>query len=157
MKHHQSYDVWIQATRSVDSTDTIYFQHAYITKPKVTKTDIVADVATKLIEAIKGNYAAMQNKTDIEALNQLSQVFVDATKILCSIEIGTQPAEQAPRVEENAATPRVEQTTPVTPISPTEPPPMVHKATNIPNLIPADNSDNESSNNKSSKDDEDDE
>ena len=60
MKHHQTYDVWIKATRSVDNTNTAYFKHAYITKPKVTKTDIVVDVATKLIRAIKWNYEVVK-------------------------------------------------------------------------------------------------
>ena len=59
----------IKATRAVQNTNTVYFQHAYITKPKVTKADIVADVAMKFIKAIKGNYAAVHNKTEIEALN----------------------------------------------------------------------------------------
>ncbi len=46
--------MWIKATRAVQNTNTVYFQHAYITKSKVTKADIAADAATKLIEAIKG-------------------------------------------------------------------------------------------------------
>ncbi|KAL7479395.1 hypothetical protein ACHAW6_005132 [Cyclotella cf. meneghiniana] len=155
LKHPQTYDVRIKAARSVQNTDTVYFQHTNITKPKITKIDIVADAATKHIEAIKGNYAAAHNKTEIEALNRLSQVFVDATKKLSRLKRKTQLVEQAPRTEENATAPRVEQTTQAMLTGPTEPPPRVHKATNnVPNLIPTDDSNDESSNDESNNDNE---
>jgi hypothetical protein len=49
LKHHQTYDVWIKATRAIQNTDTVFFQHNHITKPTVSKADIVADAAKKLI------------------------------------------------------------------------------------------------------------
>ena len=157
MNHHRTYNIWIKATRAVQNTNTVYFQHAYITKPKVTKADIVADEATKLIKTIKGNYAAAHNDTEIEALNQLSQVFIDATKKLSGVEIKTAPEGQAPRVENRASTPRVEQTTTAQLATPTKPPPKVHKThNNLPHLIPADISNDETSNDKTSNDNEED-
>ena len=80
MHHHRTYNVWIKTTRAIQNTDTVYFQHTYITKPTVTKADIVADAATKLIKAIKGNYAAVHNETELDALDRLAQIFLDATK-----------------------------------------------------------------------------
>ena len=117
------------------------------------KIDILADAATKLIEAIKRNYAEAHNKTEIEALNRLSQVFVDATKILSGLEIKTQSVEQAPRAEGNATASRVEKTTQAILTGPTEPPPRMPKATNnLPNLIPANDSDYESNDHESHND-----
>ena len=101
LKHHQTYDVWIKATRAIQNTDTVFFQHNHITKPAVTKADIVAEAATKLIEAIKGNYAAVHNETEMEALDRLANVFVDATKKMSGIAMNEPPAEHSPRVEEN--------------------------------------------------------
>ena len=146
LKHHRTYNVWIKATRAIQNTDTVFFQHSHITKPSVTKADVVADAATKLIEAIKGNYATVHNETEMEALNRLSQVFVDATKKMSGIEIEKPPAEQAPRVEETEQTPRVEMTATT---------PRVQTTTNkdLPNLIPVDDSDEELSDDESVDDD----
>ena len=99
MHHHRTYNIWIKATRAIQNTDTVYLQHAYITKPTITKADIVADAATKLIDAIKGNCASIHNETDIDALNRLSQVFLDATKKISGIKLDKPPKIPSPRVE----------------------------------------------------------
>jgi hypothetical protein len=145
--------VWIKATRAIQNTDTVYFQHAYITKPTVTKADIVAEAATKLIEAIKENYAAVHNETELDALNRLSQVFLDATKKLSGIEIETAPEEQVPRVKNSPTTQNTQKQLTIS----TEPPPRVHKERDdLPHLIPADDSDDKTSDNETSTDDGDD-
>jgi hypothetical protein len=135
MQHHRTYNVWIKATRAIQNTDTVYFQHAYIMKPTVTKADIVAEAATKLIEVIKGNYAAIHNETELDALKRLSQVFIDATKKLNAREIETTPGEQVPRVKKHQIS--------------TEPTPRVHKERDdLPHLIPSDDSDDKTSDDK---------
>jgi hypothetical protein len=135
MQHHRTYNVWIKLTKAIQNTNTVYFQHAYITKPTITKADIVAEAATKLIEAIKGNYASVHNETDVDALNRLSQVFLDATKKLSGIELDKAPEVPAPRVEN----------TPIQSPTPTATPPRVQKGNdNLPHLIPTDESDSES-------------
>eukprot|EP00804_Cyclotella_cryptica_P020407 CCRYP_012629-RA/>CCRYP_012629-RA protein AED:0.27 eAED:0.27 QI:0/0/0/1/0/0/4/0/557 len=149
MHHHRTYNTWIKATRAIQNTNTVYFQHANITTPTVMKEDIVADAATRLIEAIKGNYASVHNETEVEALNRLSQVFLDANKKLSGIELETTPDEPVPRVEH---TPQTQQTQSQPPL-PTVPLPRVHKGNNdLPHLIPADDSDNESSDDKPNTD-----
>ena len=90
-KHHRTYNVWIKSTRAIQNTDTAFFQHSYITNPKVTKADVVTNAANKLIEAIKGNFAAAHNESEMEALERLSKVFTDATKKMSGIELD-QPA-----------------------------------------------------------------
>jgi hypothetical protein len=153
MHHYQTYNVWIKTTRATQNTDTVYFQHAYITKLTVKKADIVEEAATKLIKAIKGNYAAVHNETELDALNQLSQAFLNAIKKLSGIEIETAPEEQVPRVKKSPTT----QNTQKQPTIFTEPPPMVLKEhDNLPHLIPADDSNDETSNGEMSTDDGDD-
>jgi hypothetical protein len=151
MHHHRTYNVWIKTTRAIQNTDTVYFQHTYITKPTVTKADIVADAATKLIKAIKGNYAAVHNETELDALDRLAQIFLDATKKLSGTEIETTPEEQVPRVQTNPTTQQQK-------TNHTEPPPRVRTVDNdLPHLIPADDSEDETNGNDTSTDDEDNE
>ena len=151
LKHHRTYNIWIKATRASQNTDTAFFQHSYITKPKVTKADIVASAATKLIEVIKGNYAAVHNDTEMEALERLSKVFVDATKRLSGVEMDEPPAEQAPRMEKKVESPRVEEAAAVprvhTKTTPQEP--RNECKNEVPNLISADDSDDETSDDES--------
>ncbi len=100
LKRHHMYNVWIKARSLIQNTDTIYFQHSYITKPSMSKADIVANAATKLIAAINGNFAAVHSEMEMDALHRLSQVFVNATKKMSGLEMNTPPTEQAQRVEE---------------------------------------------------------
>ncbi|KAL7477589.1 hypothetical protein ACHAW6_003389 [Cyclotella cf. meneghiniana] len=120
-EHETSPDI-----QHVDQSNQSSLKHRHITK-----ADIVADVATKLIKTIKGNYAAAHNNTEIEALNRLSQVFFDATKKLSGVEIKTAPEGQAPRVENRGSTPRVEQRIIAQLETPTKPPPRVQRNTTI--------------------------
>jgi hypothetical protein len=104
------------------------------------KADIVADAATKLIDAIKGNYASIHNETEVEALNRLSQVFLDATKKLSGIEL-----DKAPKIP----TPRVENTPIQSPIPTATPPRVQIGNNNLPHRIPTDDSDSESDDDES--------
>eukprot|EP00956_Cyclotella_meneghiniana_P004952 scaffold6096_cov39-Cyclotella_meneghiniana.AAC.8 len=79
-EHYCTYNIWIKQTRAVQNTDTCFFQHHYITKPKLTKADVVQNAATNLIEALKGSLAEVHNETEIEALQRLATIFEDATK-----------------------------------------------------------------------------
>ena len=85
---------------------------------------------------------------EMEALNRLSQVFVDATKKMSGIELEEPPTVQAPRVEEMEQAPRVEVVAEA---------PRVQTTVNkdLPNLIPADDSDNKSSDDESAEEEED--
>jgi hypothetical protein len=43
----------------------VFFKHKHLTNPTVTKADVVANAANKLIEAIKGNFASVHNDNEI--------------------------------------------------------------------------------------------
>ena len=105
MKHFRSYDVWIKETRAVQNTDTVFFKHHYITKPKVTKADVVANAANNLIDAIKGNFASTFDETQLQAMERLAKIFEQVTKNASGLI--EEPAA-SPRVENNASSPRVQ-------------------------------------------------
>lgn len=78
--HYHMYDLWMKATQAIQNCEMLFFKHQNIMQPTVTKTDIVADSAHNLIEAVKGNYALVNIKTELKALDNLVTVFLDATK-----------------------------------------------------------------------------
>ena len=148
-KHYRTYDVWIKQTKAKQNTDTVFFQQKYITKPTVTKADVVTEAATKLIAAVKGNFAEVYNDTEMEALQRLAKVFDDATRKMSNAELESpasapRVAETSPRVEEaniqqnDITSPRV---------------PVYGKPTEIPNLIPADDDTSDSSNSEDEEED----
>ena len=61
--------------RAIQNTVTVFFQHSYITKPTITNADIVANAATKLIAAIKGNFAVLHKEMEIDALHRFLKGF----------------------------------------------------------------------------------
>lgn len=67
---------------------------------------MVVNVANKLIDFIKGNCTTVDNETEVEALERLSKAFFDATKKASRVKINAALSEQAPRMEEEAPTPR---------------------------------------------------
>ena len=142
-KHYRSYDVYIKETKSKQNTDTVFFQHSYITKPKVTKADVVSEAATKLIDALKGNFAAAYDETQMEALERLAKVFSDATKKMSGIDLEAEATR--PRVQNEAEAPRVnteDESEPeiisVPRVQPTSTPEETEKKNNGPQLIPDD-------------------
>jgi hypothetical protein len=80
MEHHQTYQEYIKDIRAVQNCDTVFFRHHYITKPTVTKADIVANAANKLIDALQGNLASAHDETDLQALERLADIFLKASK-----------------------------------------------------------------------------
>jgi hypothetical protein len=103
-EHYRTYNIWIKETRAIQNCDTVFFKHKHLTNPTVTKADIVTNAANKLIDSIKGNFASVHNDNEIEALDRLSKIFVDATKRISGATL-----------EEPAAPPRVEETANSTP------------------------------------------
>ena len=162
LDHYRSYDVWIKETRAVQNSDTVFFKHHYITKPTITKADIVANAANNLIDAIKGNFASTFNESQVEALDRLANIFDTVSKEASGWTEQPAPAPRvekapaAPRVEEAAASPRVPENqempggTPsnVPTTSPSNTPAPNHaprdSPTSIPNLIPDTDSDSDS-------------
>ena len=106
MEHYRTYQEYIKATRSVQNCDTVFFKHHYITKPTVTKADVVTNAANNLIDAIKGNLSSAQDESEMEALDRLAQIFLEASKKVSCGEM--EETAESPRVEEaEEPTPRV--------------------------------------------------
>jgi hypothetical protein len=80
------YQVYIKDT-TVQNCDTVFFKHHYITKPKVTKADVVTNAATKLIEALKRNLASANDETDTQRLERLANIFLEASKEVSNEEL----------------------------------------------------------------------
>jgi hypothetical protein len=73
MEHHRCYPVFITKTRSTRVSDTVAFQHQYITNPTISPESHVVVAAQQLATALKGNIPA-GNKT-AEALTKVSALF----------------------------------------------------------------------------------
>jgi Rad3-related DNA helicase len=133
-KHYRTYQEYIKATRAVQNCDTVFFKHHYITKPKVTKADVVTNAANNLIDAIKGNLSSTQDHSDMEALDRLAQIFLEASK---KVSNG--------HVEEEVDPPRVEETSPrvAEPGMTKTPRPRDRVEPMMPNLIPDYDSDSD--------------
>jgi hypothetical protein len=118
----------------VQNYDTVFFKHHYITKPKVTKADVVTNAANNLIDAIKGNLSSTQDHSDMEALDRLAQIFLEASK---KVSNG--------HVEEEVDPPRVEETSPrvAEPGMTKTPRPRDRVEPMMPNLIPDYDSDSD--------------
>lgn len=151
-EHYRTYNVWIKQTRAVQNTDTCFFQHHYITKPTITKSDIVHNAATNLIDALKGNLAAAHDETELEALERLAKIFEEATKRSSGVleETGEVPRVERPETEQEGASPRVRTDTSAPTATATapiatapKPPAQPNRPSGVPNLIEPDDSDSE--------------
>lgn len=146
MEHHRTYQEYIKDTRAVQNCDTVFFRHHYITKPTVTKADVVANAANKLIDALQGNLASAHDETDLQALERLADIFLKASKQVSNDDLeetaNTNKAP-APRVETPA--PRVEEQSPrvaATTAKQTAPP--NNRRDEVPDLIPEYDSESDS-------------
>ncbi|KAL7482587.1 hypothetical protein ACHAW6_008258 [Cyclotella cf. meneghiniana] len=150
MEHYRTYQEYIKATQAVQNCDTSFFKHHYITRPKITKADIVTNAANKLIDVIKDSLASAHSASDVDALDRLAKIFLKASKQVSNKELEEQHIVTTPRADKNTPTPRVEHI---------EPTPRVtddcNKDMSKPrNLIPNYNSNsNEDSNNNKVNDD----
>ena len=56
-------------------SDTVYFEHKYITNKLVTPEDDVVQAEQKLTVALKGNLKIDMDESDINHLNKLGAIF----------------------------------------------------------------------------------
>jgi hypothetical protein len=126
IEHHCCYHVYITKTRSTRISNTVAFQHQYITNPAVSPESHVIAAAQQLATALKGNLP-MKNET-AEALTTVSILFAKiaaakldaaAAKEECN-KLRPYPAAritlESPPPSENTPLPRVG-TAPTAPIS----------------------------------------
>ena len=73
MEHHRCYRVYITKTRATRISDTVFFQHQYITNPTISPESSVIAAAQQLTAALKGNIPT-GNET-AEALTKVSELF----------------------------------------------------------------------------------
>jgi hypothetical protein len=83
----------------------VFFKRRYITQPVIIKADVVASAANRLIDALKGNLVSAHNETEMEALDRLTSIFLEAKKKASGMNMekeakGTQH-EPPPRVEQH--------------------------------------------------------
>lgn len=152
--HYRTYDVWIPQTRATQNCDTVFFQHRYITRPTVTKADVVTDAAHKLIKTVKGNYMPLCTI----ALN--SRPLFSKRRCAKSVELLMKKRLNRPQRRVKSTSPRVGQEDEKVEVPTPSPSPRVGNTqasprveaggspfdSSIPNLIPADDdkSDSES-------------
>jgi len=73
MEHHRCYRVYITKTRATRISDTVAFQHQYITNPTISPESSVIAAAQQLTAALKGSIPT-GNET-AEALTKVSELF----------------------------------------------------------------------------------
>ena len=77
MEHHRCYRVYITKTRATQISNTVTFQHQYITNPTLSPESRVVAAAQQLTAALKGNIP-LGNET-AEALEKVSKLFARIT------------------------------------------------------------------------------
>ncbi len=55
-EHYRSHVVFVKKTRSERISDTVHFDHAHITQPTVTPTDVIVKALQDLTQAIKESH-----------------------------------------------------------------------------------------------------
>jgi hypothetical protein len=83
-EHYRSHVVFVKKTRSERISDTVHFDHAHITQPTVTPTDVIVKALQDLTQAIKESHNP-KGKEQMDALKKLDMLLVT-------------PVEQAKRV-----------------------------------------------------------
>ncbi len=73
MEHHRCFNVFGKATGAEQVSDTVHFNHRYITTPAFNSTDAILKAANKLTAAIKGTPTSGQ--TTDAALKQVAELF----------------------------------------------------------------------------------
>ena len=73
MEHHRCFKVYVTRTRATRISDTVIFQHQYITRPTISPESHVVAAAQQLATALKGNIPAGNHTA--EALKKVSQLF----------------------------------------------------------------------------------
>jgi hypothetical protein len=73
MEHHRCYRVYITKTRATRISDTVAFQHQYITTPTISPESCVIAAAQQLTAALKGSIPTGNNTA--EALIKVSKLF----------------------------------------------------------------------------------
>jgi hypothetical protein len=59
MEHHRCYRVYITKTRSTRISDTVFFQHQYITNPTISPESKVIAATQQLTAALKGSFLGL--------------------------------------------------------------------------------------------------
>ena len=93
MEHHRCYRVYITKTRATRVSDTVAFQHQYITNPSVSPESRVIAAAQQLTAALKGSIPT-GNETE-EALTKVSELF---TRIAAAKKTAAAAREQRNRL-----------------------------------------------------------
>ena len=73
MEHHRCYRVYITKTRATRISDTVAFQHQYITTPTISPESRVIAAAQQLTAALKGSIPTGNDTA--EALTKVSELF----------------------------------------------------------------------------------
>ena len=93
-KHYGTFNIWIKEMKAIQNCDALFFQHrcqmqTTVSKqqPTVSKADVVATAVMNLIKTLKGNLAAVNNESELEALNQLVNIFFKESKRMSTTEL----------------------------------------------------------------------
>jgi hypothetical protein len=117
-KHYRCYTIYCTKTRAERISNTVFFQHRYLTQPVVTPTDAMIKAMGDLHGMLKKS-ANKVGMAEIEVLKQLAAIFSGP------VEIGTQKPKHVtfaaltalekpigPLHEQDTASPRVTETSP---------------------------------------------
>ena len=103
-EHYRCHNVFIKKSRSERISDTVFFQHRYITNPTVTHEDKVVKALGDVKQALL-NKKNSRGKEQMKALKQLDTIFGTPIKKKVTFSDGAQELDSEPRVAE--AVPRV--------------------------------------------------
>jgi hypothetical protein len=76
-EHYQCWSFWWMATRATQSLGAAFFKYKYLTNRLVTPEDLVIVAAENLARALKTSIPQHLWVSTIQALKDLSEVFMD--------------------------------------------------------------------------------
>ncbi len=109
-KHYRCYTIYCTKTRSERISDTVFFQHKYLTQPVVTPVDTMIKAMSNLRSALR-KQANTVGTAEMEVLKQLDAILTVPKDIISkhvTFAPSTAPEKLvAPMPEQDAPSPRV--------------------------------------------------
>ncbi len=112
MKHHQCFLVYSKSTRAKRITDTLFFNHTYLTSPSVTPADSVVKAVQQMRDTLSGISKGESYK--MQELRSLTKLYEEIAAKYKAVKEGkeirdngikTYPEEEIPLVDRHKQRP----------------------------------------------------
>jgi hypothetical protein len=107
-EHYRCHSIFVKATRSIRTSDTVFFKHKYITQPTVTPADAIVKAYQDLMHTIQG-ITNVKGSAHLEALQRIETTLAPPTHSVTQplhVASNRKPvSQQRPRVPNSSTVP----------------------------------------------------